>query len=305
MGILLKSYLVTALAISIFLGGAMILTALAVTTTPQVTVGNAAPTVSAVNISPATITVTENGTTTVTVTATVTDSNGCSEVFTGGTIKAALYRSSISGGGSCSADFNNCYRNITMTDTGGTCTGGADTSGNASGTVQVWYIAEATDASSSFSAQTWQAEVVATDSSNASTSATDGTPPELSTTLAMTVTASINYGTLAAGATSTAQTATITNTGNYNSTDSNFSGVNLESGANSIPVGNQKYSTTTNEAWDYMDYTLDGTPTFRKLNITKATATTSPSTQSNYWAIQVPGGQAAGTYTGTTTITAQ
>jgi hypothetical protein len=268
-------------------------------------VGNSAPTVSSVNISPSPITLTENGTTTVTVTATITDDNGCDDVFTSGSISAVLYRSGVSGAGSCSANANNCYRGITLTDVGGTCTGGADTQGDASGTVEVWYIAEATDASSTFSGETWQAEVVAADAANATSSATDASPPELNTLLAISVTSSINYGSVNPNATSSTQTVTITNTGNFNSTDANFSGVDLESGGDSIVVTSQRYSTTTLEAWDYMDFTLDGTPTRRELNISKGTATGTPSTQNNYWAIQVPNGTPAGTYNGTTTIEAQ
>ena len=267
--------------------------------------GNFAPTVSVVDVSPAPITLTENGTTTVTVTATISDDDGCDDVFTSGSIFAVLYRSGVSGAGSCSADANNCYRGITLTDVGSTCTGGADTQGDASGTVQVWYIAEATDASSTFSGETWQAEVIAADAANATSSAVDGSPPELSTLLAINVTASINYGTLTPNTTSTTQTVTITNTGNFNSTDANFSGVNLEDGGNSIVVTSQRYSTTTNEFWDYMDFTLDGTPTFRELNIAKGTATGTPSTQDHFWAIQIPNGTPVGTYNGTTTIEAQ
>ncbi len=283
------------LAVTVFAGNETML--------PSVTVGGEAPTVSVVDITPAPIVVIENGTTTVTITATITDNNGCSEVFTDGTITATLYRSSM--GASCSADFNNCYVSILLTEVGNTCDG-VDTTGDASGTVEVWYIAEATDASSTNSGDTWQATVKAIDGTDASSTAVDETaPPELSTLLAVTVTGSINYGSVAASATSTPQTVTITNSGNYNSTDANFSGVNLESGGNSIAVGQQKYSTTTTEAWDYMDYTLDGTPTRRELNITKGTATGTPSTQDHFWAIQVPGGQAAGTYTGTSTITGQ
>ena len=304
MEIIFKSYVISAIFTGVFLIIAFQVTfVLANTTTPSVTVGNEAPAVSAVNMSPSPIVLIENGTTTVTVTATVTDNNGCDEVFASGTTTATLYRSSV--GASCSQDFNNCYTSVTLTEVGDTCTGGADTSGDASGTVEVWYIAEATDASSSNSGDTWQATVKAIDSSDASSTATDSTPPELSTLLAIDVTGSISYGTVSAGATSTAQTVTITNTGNFNSTDVQFSGVNLESGGDSIAVGQQKYSTTTSEAWDSMDYTLDGTPTLRILNIVKGTATGTPSTQDNYWAIQVPGGQAVGDYTGTTTVTAQ
>ncbi|HXF44029.1 MAG TPA: hypothetical protein VNK70_01005 [Candidatus Paceibacterota bacterium] len=302
---ILKAYILSALVGAFILFVSLsVIPVLADSVTPSVTVGNAAPSVSAVDISPATITLTENGTTTITITATITDSNGCSEVFTGGTIKAQLYRSGVSGAGSCSADPNNCYRNITMTDVGGTCAGGSDTSGNASGTVQIWYIAEATDASSSFSTETWQVEVIATDSSNASSSATDSTPPELSTLLALDVTASLSYGTVAANATSATVSASTTNTGNYNTLDAQFSGVALESGANSIAAAQQKYSTTTSEAYEQLDYTLSTTPTFRELNIAKATATTTPSKQGSFWAILIPAGQAAGTYNGTTTITA-
>ncbi len=302
MNILFRAYLVSVVLAGFVIGGGFLI-AYADVTNPSVTVGNNTPTVSAVNISSSPIVLNENGTTTVTITATVTDSNGCDEVFTNGTTTATLYRSGV--GASCSVDANNCYVNVPLTEVGNTCTGGSDTEGDASGTVQVWYIAEATDASSSNSGDTWQATVKAIDNSNASSTNTDASPPELSTLLAINVTASMSYGSVSAGATSTTVSASTTNTGNYNSTDSNFSGVNLESGGNSIAVGQQKYSTTTSEAWDYMDYTLSGTPTRRELNVAKGTATGTPSQQGSFWAISVPGGQAAGTYNGTTTIEAQ
>ncbi|MFH0712336.1 MAG: hypothetical protein V2A55_00535 [Candidatus Jorgensenbacteria bacterium] len=299
---LLRAYVVSLVFAGLIIGGGFFV-AYADTTIPSVEVGNAAPAVSAVNIDPSPIVVTENGTTSVTITATVTDSNGCDEVFANGTTTATLYRSSL--GASCPQDWGNCYVNVPLTEVGNTCAGGVDTEGDASGTVQVWYIAEATDASSSNSGDTWQATVKAIDSSNASSTNTDASPPELSTALAIDVTGDINYGALAASATSSIKTVTVTNTGNYNSTDANFSGVNLESSGNSIAMSQQKYSTSTSEEWDYMDYALSGVATRRELNITKGTATGTPSTQNDYWAIQVPGGQAAGTYNGTTTIEAQ
>jgi hypothetical protein len=295
--IFVKSYLGAALFAVVFAGGAHLVFADGAST--AVTVGNAAPSVTSVAIVPSTITLTENATTSVTVTATITDGNGCDTVFTSGSIVATLYRSGV--GASCSADDNNCYVNITMADTGGTCTGGVDTSGDASGTVAIWYHADATDASSTYPTETWVVDVKATDSESASSTASS--TAELNSLYALDITASISYGTLAAdgdtGATN--QIATTTNTGNYK-LDIEFSGTDM-TGPDTIVAAQQKYSTTT-ATYASLAYTLSTSATARQVNLVKATASSTPSQQATYWGIAIPSGKPAGAYTGTNTFTA-
>lgn len=307
--IILKSYLLTFFIGALFIGGAFVFSdyVLADEATTQVEVGNATPSVTAVNISPDPINLTENATTVITITATISDSNGCDDVFASGTITAVLYRSGVGGGASCTADDSNCYPNITLAEVDDTCTGGTDTSGDASETIAIWYFAEATDASSSFSGQTWQATVKAVDGSNASSTNTDSSSPVLNTQAALNVTASINYGTLSAGTTSTLtqiqqSTTTVTNTGN-SSLDSDISGTNMTSGGNTIDANYQKFATSS-AGYDSLIYTLSTSAQTIQFNLAKATSSSTPATANSFWGINVPNGQANGIYNGTSTFDA-
>lgn len=269
-----------------------------------VSVQNAAPSVTSVDLTPSPITLTENTSTTVTITATVTDSNGCDDVFTSGTITAVVYRSGLAATSSCSADENNCYRNITLIEAANTCTGGADTSGDASGTIPIWYFAEATDASSTFPTETWQAAVTARDATGDSGTSTDSTPPELNSLYALNVTSAINFGAVSPGTDtgSTNQPATTTNTGNFK-IDIEFSGTDMTSGGNTLNATQEKYGTSS-VAYSSLAYTLSTSATARDVNLTKTTASGSPVSTTTYWGIAIPNGQATGTYSGTNTFTA-
>ena len=269
-----------------------------------VVVQNAAPSVSAVDLTANPITLTENTSTTVTITATVTDSNGWDDVFTSGTILATVYRSGLAATSSCSADENNCYRNVPLAEVGNTCTGGSDTTGDASGTIPLWYFAEATDASSTYPTETWQVAVTARDATGDSGTSTDSTPPELNSLYALNVTSAINFGTVPPGTNTgaTNQPATTTNTGNFK-IDIEFSGTDMSSGGNTLTAAQQKYATTS-ATYASLAYTLSTSPTSKDVNLTKTTASGSPIATTTYWGIAVPNGQATGTYSGTNTFTA-
>ncbi len=303
-----KIYLFTIPLVLFLVGGLLILTNAisAATSDTSVTVGGAVPTVTVVNISPDPIIPTENATTSITITATITDSNGCDDVFASGSIAVALYRSGVAGGASCSADDSNCYQSITAVEVGNTCAGGADTSGDMVATATIWYFAEATDASSTYSGETWQAQVKAVDESNSSSTATDSTPPELNSVYALTVDSAIAYGTMSADTTSTISeigqsTTTVTNTGNYK-IDTEVSGTDM-TGAGTIVASKQKYATSS-LGYESLTYSLSTGATARDLNIIKATSSSTPSTAVTYWGISIPAGQAQGGYTGTNTFTA-
>ena len=263
------------------------------TVTPTVTVGNAAPTVSNVNLTPDPIVVTENTTTTVTCTATLTDTNGGNDISSA---TATIYRSGV--GSNCSADDNNCYKVASCTL--GTASGNDR---SATCTADIWFHAEPTD-SGTYEGETWQCEVTAADSQSATGSGTDSTPPELEAQNAITVTASINYGTLSPGATSSAsEIITATTTGNT-AVDVQLSGTDMTSTSttSTIPVAQQEYALSSVEYGSGTD--LSGTPAPLELESVKPT--THPSDQSDdiYWRIGIPSGQDPGTYTGTTTVDA-
>src|SRR3989344_4004250 len=112
--------------------------------------GGGPPTVSAVliNSGTSTIVLTPNATTSVAVGYTVTDADGCGDVFYNGNVTTTLYRSGVSGGASCTASNLNCY--IKASTSTHSCSAPASTSTSANGTttLEIYYFADATDASS-------------------------------------------------------------------------------------------------------------------------------------------------------------
>ena len=202
---------------------------------------SAAPTVSSVSLNNGSaIVLTPNATTSIRVNFTVTDTDGCADVFTDGSIQVTVNRTGAGATNSCTLNDLSCYRVSTSTNN---CSGG--NSASATSTVDIYYFAQATDASSSFASETWRAFVLATDSANATGSSSSTV--ELNTLLAIDVTpASIDYGTVNASSTSGSvnQTSTIKNAGNATTT-LQISGKALTLGANLIATSSQRYATST------------------------------------------------------------
>lgn len=238
------------------------------------------------------IALTPNVTTTVTVVASTT-AGGAAITYATSTI----YRSGV--GAACTANNLNCYQVASSS-----CSfSGATTTVSCS--ANIWYFAQATDASSSFNGQTWQAKITVTDSASNSGSSSTASGVVLNTLLAINVTpASINYGTVLPGAStgSTNQTATVKNAGN-SSTTLNLSGTALALGANIIATSSQHYATST-FTFGGAEQVLIGTATaVSGFLLTSPTSTVGVSSPT-YWGIAVPSGSATGTYTGTNTFTA-
>lgn len=277
------------------------------TATTTVTITNAAPTVSSVNINgtnPATITLTPNTTTNVNVEATVTDNNGCTDI-NAGTTTILLYRSAftsstcLSNGG---ADASNCYL-ATVFTASSTCS----TSNIISTTTfAVQYYARATDASSSFASNNWQATVIFKDPSNATGSAdssNNGTTNDFATLTGINVTtSSINYGSLGPGTTSAVSTTTVSNVGNSSSTLQLSASTILTSGGNTIAADYQHYATSS-FTWGTADVHLS-TTSAAIAGFTLTAPTSAVAITGNvFWALQPPAGTATGTYAGVNQFT--
>ncbi|HVM76641.1 MAG TPA: hypothetical protein VMU07_00605 [Candidatus Paceibacterota bacterium] len=180
------------------------------------------------------IVLTPNATTTVTVTASTTD--------VGGTITSAtstFFRSGV--GSTCTADDLNCYQ---VSASGCTFSNNSTT---VSCSANIWYFAQPTDSSSSFSGQTWKAAISVID--NTSNVVTTSTPSGvvLNTMAALNITTSTaSYGSIAAGAntSSTNQVITVVNAGNATAT-LQLNGTALTLGANTIATSSEHYATTT------------------------------------------------------------
>lgn len=271
------------------------------TAEPSVTVGNQSPTVGTVILNTSTaIIINENSSVTVSGTTTISDNNGYGDIDS---VTSTLFINNTSTCSSGLADVNWCYY-ITGT-TNGTCVTSScvGLSCVVTCTVNVWFTAEPSDASSSYSTASWQMDITAKDTSD--TTDTGSSSQELSTAYYLDVDSTIPYGSVAPAATSTNTTTNATNTGNF-VIDVELSGVNMETGGAtaSIAVGQQKYNSSTIITWDNMGTALTGTPAGFNIDLAKPTATSSNSTDLVYWVIKIPTTTAVGTYTGTNTVTA-
>lgn len=278
------------------------------------TVNNISPQVTAVTLNGGNdITLVEKYTnpsakTEVPVTATIVDTNGCDDITT---VTANVYRSSETCNSTVS-DENFCYHSISCTQVANSC---VETSGTANYTctAELQYFADPTDADTPSFADTWLANVFATDGGNASHNLVLATGVEVNKLLAFQVTGSIQYGGVNPGDSRKIEVPLITEATGNTGIDQDHSGsANMctdfptcspTGGRVPIPVNNQKYSTTI---VDYSSggFALSTTPTRVLLNVKKPT---SPSSQqkSTYWGIAIPGGTPTGVYNGLNTITAQ
>ncbi len=270
--------------------------------TTTVVIGNSAPTVTNVLLNGGTaITLTANTTTNVNVSVTISDSNGCADI-TGGSTTVMIYRTSF-GSSSCMTGANNlyCYLATAFTNSS-TCSSGTQ---NATTTFAVYYFAQATDASSSFSTSDWTATVVFKDLAQ-TTGTSDSTGRELNTLTALDITtSSINYGTLSASSTTGAvnQVTTSTNAGNSTTTLRLSALRTLVSGSNSIPTSSQRYSTSSFSFYG-TSTALTDTPTDVPVSTLTAPTSTTNVVRPYFWGLEVPAGTATGTYNGTTLFTA-
>ena len=270
--------------------------------TSQVVVGTAAPTVTGISVNGGSaITLTPNTTTNINVNATINDANGCSAI-TGGTTTILLYRSGVSSstciGGANSLD---CYVATAFTASS-TCSAGTT---NTTTTFPIQYFAQATDASSSFSGQSW-ITTVDFSAAGGATGTADSAGVTLNSLTALNVTtSSINYGTITAGTNtgSTNQQTIVTNAGNSSSSLELSAQATLTSGANSIATSSQGYATST---FIYPGASVPLSATAAAVSgflLTSPTSTTNVS-GSIYWGLNVPFGTATGTYSGTNAFTA-
>lgn len=269
---------------------------------PEATIagGNTLPIASAVSIdSGATsVTLTENTTKNVVCAGTVTDSDGFADISTVG---AFLYRTGV--GTTSASDNNNLYR--LYGDSQCVPSSGSGNSETYTCTFPVQYYADATDAGSPNSADTWSCELHPRDAVATGTPATDTT--EMASLIALNVSATIAYGSVDANTDTgtTNQTTTVTNTGNRDM-DPQLSGVNMtDGGSNTIAVGQQRYA---DSAFTYSSGGAALTTTPTTFNVTLPQQTIDGGggviTDTVLWGLGVPNGTINTSYTGTNTFTA-
>jgi hypothetical protein len=237
-------------------------------------------------------------TTSVPVSFTITDLNGCSSLFTGGTTTVTLYIGGV--GSSCAANNLNCYRTTNVTNN---CSSG--NLANATATLPLYYFAQSTgNPSSTFPSDHWYASVTAQDSTNATTTATS-TPNDVNFSTAINITtSSINYGTVPANSNtgSLNQQTIVQNAGNT-STTLQLSGTISVGTGGTIATSSQHYA-KSNFTYGGAESALSDALTTVSGFLLQSATTTSPVQGTIYWGFGVPPGTATGTYNATDTFTA-
>ena len=265
-------------------------------------VNNVAPVISAVTVnSGVTISLGEGVTTPVVLSATATDNNGVTDIST---VTGDLYRSGI-GNSACDNgaedDYNSCYA-VESCSVGATTT----SSGDYTCTVNMQYFADPTDAGTSFPDDTWLDTIVATDDDAAVGSTEVTTGVELESTVALDVTASIDYGSMSVGQTmALTEGTTVEATGNVG-LDEELSGADMlgvGDTSNTIAVGYQKYHLTESTAYG-AGTTLTVSATEVELNCRKTTVLGTGETKATWWGLEIPNGTVADTYGGSNDVTA-
>lgn len=153
---------------------------------------------------------------------------------------ATISRSGL--GFNCTADNANCYQIPSSS-----CAFSGTSSSSVTCSADIYYFAQATDASSSYPSETWKGQITLTDVSPSSTSSSTVTGQELLTLLAMElVTSTLNYGSLSPTSTTGAvnQLVPVKNVGNSSASIQVY-GSALSKGAYSIATSSQHYASTT------------------------------------------------------------
>jgi len=259
--------------------------------TPEVNIDNVTPSVGTVYLAAITLT---GASTTVSGTTTITDNNGWGDISSA---TATLYNSaSTCGAGDANANW--CYY-ITA------CTLGVSTTYSrlATCSANVWFVAEPT-AGTSAVAGDWQMDIKATAASSTTATASSATT-DVNSYRSSDVTATLDYGTVGLSATSSDNnTTSVSNMGNI-PIDVEIHGVDMESGAYTLIIDRQKFSSTTLGNW--VGTIATSTHQDYDLLLAKPHATTTGSFKSNkfddiYWMIKIPTLQQKGAYTGTNTV---
>ncbi len=240
------------------------------------------------------ISLSPGATTTVSATGTVTDLNGYSDVVSA---TGTIYRSSVSGGASCTANDNECYPVSSCSF--------SNCSGNScivTCSADIYYFADATDIGV-YSGDSWYAYISSVDTAGGYGTATVASGTELLTLRALEVTQSIDYGSLETESDTGSYNATTTidNIGN-DAIDILLAGTNLTNGASVIPVNEQKYATSSFTYSSCTTCNLLGTSTMAlEVDLAKPTNPT-PVTDVVFWGIYIPFGTAADAHEGVNTF---
>jgi hypothetical protein len=242
------------------------------------------------------ITLSPGATTTVSATATITDLNGYADMTQA---TATLYRSGVASGSACAQNDNSCYQVASTSCTRFNCSG---YSCALSCSADIYYFADPTDIGT-YNTEDWRAYISVKDTADGYGTSTSAIGKELLTLRALEVTQTINYGAVESESNTGAYNAstTVDNVGN-DAIDVSIAGTNLTSGSSTIPVVNQKFSTTTFSYSGCTQCSLLATSTTNlEVDLAKPTSPT-PVADDVFWGIAIPFGVAATPHQGQNTF---
>lgn len=267
-------------------------------------VNSTTPTITSVSInSSSDINLTEGDYTSVIVHGTVSDDNGCSDIQI---VTTRTFRSGIGVGGCSATNYNNCYKQYvcSVVTSGNTCTGAGDLSADYECDIDFSYHTESTDASSLYPTENWTSIMSARDYALHIGNTYVSTNVEVISLAALSVTGTMDYGSLAPGSTVDPLSVLVTvNASGNTGINAELSGTDLSGATGTIAVGNQKYSDTVSTAYS-SGTTLTSSAVELSLLIPKTTTFGSPESAPVYWGISIPNETPAEAYTGTVTYTA-
>lgn len=267
-------------------------------------VNSITPTLTSVTINNSSnINLTEGDYTSVIVKGTISDDNGCTDIEI---VTTRTFRSGIGVTGCTATNYNNCYRQYvcSVVTSGNTCTGGGDLSADYECDIDFSYHSESTDASSLYPSETWTSIMSARDYALHVGNAYVSTNVEVVSMAALSVTGTMDYGSLAPGSTVDPLSVSITvNASGNTGINAELSGTNLSGATGTIAVGNQKYSDTASTAYS-SGTALTSSAVELGLLIPKTTTFASPESAPVYWGVSIPNNTPAEAFTGTVTYTA-
>ncbi len=242
-------------------------------------------------------------------TATLSDDNGYADIESA---TGAIYVSpaTLTGAGVCTTDSEiNCYDTAVCDLSGGSGTNVTVTCGGSGNALTTWF--------NILPSAEWKAHVNAVGASTYSLEA-EGTFTVNALNAVGIVEGSIPYNTLALGATSAAQSATIQNAGNIttdaliNGTDmevAGYSGSSCASDTDCIAAAQQHWATSAGFTWGTADFALLTTASVGSAvngcsdsTIAVTTDHTTYNTSQIFWKLKIPDTQASGNYSGINTF---
>ena len=285
--------------------------------TTSATIDNQAPAVDSVNIANAdngthltALDLTLGGQTQVVVWGALSDANGEADIDE---VSVVLRRSGATNADSCTVDLNDCYTASGTQAVPGACEFTADTATTKhyACTVNLEFFADGTTAGGQFEAENWVANVVVTDLTP--TTGTASATTEVNALLGLFIPTDIAYGQFALGATSSAS-ASVSGNGsnvihNIDQKGNVIADVTVEGGVmtcsalGTIPVGNQKWALAANGYESATALTATAFDTDLAVQYqTDDNYVSNPSRKQLFWSIGIPTTGVRGTCTGTNTI---